>query len=77
MTDASRCMTIPSASIGHRDVLKCYHMFVFLVDVFAAGPAEMSMVGIWMLNAWAIYIVEFFYLLSGTAGFSSSDDVEV
>jgi hypothetical protein len=52
-------------------------MFVFLVDVFAAAPAEMSMVGIWMLNAWAIYIVEFFQLLSGTARFSSSDDAEV
>jgi hypothetical protein len=52
-------------------------VLVFLVDVFAAAPAEMSMVGIWMLNAWAIYIVEFFQLLSGTARFSSSDDAEV
>jgi hypothetical protein len=52
-------------------------MFVFLVDVFAASRAEMSMLGIWMLNAWAIYIVEFFQLLPGTASFSSSDDAEV
>jgi hypothetical protein len=52
-------------------------MFAFLVDVFAAAPAEMSIVGIWMLNAWAIYIVEFFQLLPGTARFSSSDDAEV